>query len=68
VYDPAALMHLRRMLADLAACIGVDPRLGGLARHSEIDNVEIAASKGERTVGAAKLDLTVIYRTPFWEV
>ena len=58
----------RAMMADMVACIGSDPRWGGLAYWTELDSHAIDLEQAGDTIAGLQINFTVTYRTPLWRM
>lgn len=63
-----ALADGRTALADVIAAIGSDPRWGGLARWTDINNPNINMDQAGDVIAGVQLNFTVSYRTPLWRI
>ncbi|GEM_PF-4472388 len=59
---------VRDLLADLAAAVGADPKLGGLARWTSIETDRLTVEEGGQRIAGGGLSLVVSYRTALWRM
>jgi len=64
--QPASIA--RTLMEDIIACIGSDPRWGGLARWTNITAHGLMVEKAGDVVAGAQILFTVEYRTPLWRM
>lgn len=58
----------RTLMEDVVACIGSDPRWGGLANWTDITGHGLMVEKAGQVVAGAQILITVKYRTPLWRM
>lgn len=63
----ATAANARKALADMIRAVGVDPRWGGLARHTLPVDDEVTVDEEGQRVGAARLTFDVVYGRKPWE-
>lgn len=58
----------REMLADVVQAVGADPRFGGLARWTKLEEDELIVHHEGVRLAAVRLRFAISYRTALWEV
>ena len=58
----------RIALADIVAAIGSDPKWGGLARWTDIDETNVDMDQAGDVIGGVQVNCTVTYRTPLFRL
>lgn len=64
----AAVAAGRAAMQDIIAAIGSDPRWGGLARWTDIDDSNLDMEQSGDIIAGVQVNFTVTYRTPLWRI
>ena len=64
----SSITAARTLMADVTACVGSDPRWGGLARWTDIDSSTVDVEQAGDTIAAVQILCTITYRTPLWRM
>jgi len=68
VKDRTAPDLVREMLADVMTAIGSDPKWGGLARWTDVEESALEVDDTGARMAGASLSLTVTYKTTLWQM
>ncbi|MFU8883104.1 MAG: hypothetical protein ACNA7Q_12115 [Rhodobacterales bacterium] len=62
------LAMARAMMADVSACIGIDPTFGGLAAWTQIISDSLDMDAKARVYAGARVSIEITYDTPLWQM
>lgn len=66
--DGTAPKLIREAMNDVCACIGVNPRLGGLARFISIEEENLEVEQTADLLAGTSIVLSIEYKTPLWRM
>lgn len=66
--ETTPMAKARAMLADVSACIGIDPTFGGVAAWTQILSDSLDMDAKARVYAGARVSIEITYDTPLWNM